>query len=78
MLKSKQKELMEHIKMSNSGLRKESCLLIGLIIQSLKKYLFSAYYVIVMVLKAGYIVRRKTDTLCSMGTCIILWKKKVF
>lgn len=62
---------MEDIKIYNSGLEKEICLPIGLIFQSLNQYLFSACYILVMVLEAGNImVRIKRDTVCFV---FFLW-----
>lgn len=44
---------------------------IGLIIQSLKMYLFSVYHILVIVLGARNIKgRRKTHIMCSLGTGI--------
>lgn len=78
MMEGKQKELMEHMKISKSDMTEESCLTIRLIIQSLNKYLFRAYYILVTALNLEILLEKKTDAVCSMGISIILWEKKIF
>lgn len=55
----------------------ERCTSIGLIIQSLDKYLFNAYCILFIVQEAKNTVKEK-DTVCSTETGIILCEKTVF